>query len=505
MVTVRQTCVTRYEVPSMFCDRHDMSSAINDNRPCTRECVVTLVSGASGVTLQIDASSPAAMHAGLRALCDVGNAIVTPAPPALHVDVAIRTTTVVATSPLPSGAATSGAVVLPSIEATTTLPDEASWDTVIEMWTDTESVAWSSKTLLDYRMAATRFRSFAQRHHALTMDQVTAQLVDSYKRHLKNECRILPRTINKHLAALQSLFKWGKTAGHFHLPQSPFAGQAYSRRKVKKTSRRRFKFTVMDFAVIFDPKNVRTLKKPHEFWCLFFCFLQAIRIGEAAQIHTSDVTQIDGTWVLFIRPHKTEATERYVPVHPYLIRLGLLDYIADVKRILGNDGMLFPYLRYDKHNGYGDVPSEALGRYLDRLGLPHQERKVLHCARMTLNNTLKQRGVTEEHRCAYVGHAYDTVNSVDYADPMDAVALGKIVMPHLQFDLDVGALRMRSGQFDGVLRRELRRRERQLAHKSAQAAAESKSPARAPKVALVHGQRSDTTQSVDNPNPKELQ
>ena len=169
------------------------------------------------------------------------------------------------------------------------------------------------------------------------------------------------------------------------------------------------------------------------------------------------------------RPHKTEATERWVPLHPYFIALGLPDYLADVRRILGTEGMLFPYLRYDANNGFGDVPSESLGRYLASLNLPDAERKVLHSARKTVNDRLKQRGVTDEHRSAYIGHAYESTNSIDYGNPFNTPILAKIVMPHLRFDLPVDALRMRPGQFDDVIRRELARRQRQLAHKAAKA------------------------------------
>lgn len=447
----------------MYCDEHQLSTEIGPPLR-DRAWVVTLISGGSGVTLQVDAGNPAALNAALLALGEVGRPLVSPSSNQSQDDCTSQTLAVV------------GTTVPPPAGATIAPPDNESWAAVIEKWIGTEGAGWASKTLLDYRMAATRFAEFAEQRGVHCMDQVTPQLIDSYKRHLIAVCKIVLRTVNKHLAALASLFNWGMRAGYCRQTRSPLEGQAYRRKTIKKTTIRRFKFTPMDFAKIFERENIRKLTKPHEFWCLLFCFLQAIRVGEAAQIQTLDFTEVDGTWVLFIRPHKTEATERYVPIHPCLLSLGILDYITDVRRILGNDGMLFPYLRCDQHNGYGDVPSEALCRYLRRLGLPHQERKVLHCARMTLNNQLKQRGVSEEHRCAYVGHAYETVNSLDYADPMNAVALGKIVMPHLQFDLDTDALRMRPGQFDGVLRRELRRRERLDAQRKVRAAGSVKLP-----------------------------
>lgn len=462
-----------------------MNSMINDNQTCNRRWAVTLASGGAGLTLQIDAGSPAELHAGLRAFGEVGRAVATQPSPPPQVEAALPMTAVGATNVAPPAAVGVETVPQPSVGASAMSPDAEPWDALIAKWVGAEGAAWAPKTVLDYRMAAARFARFAEQNGVHGLDQVTAQLVDSYKRHLNSKFKIVPRTSNKHLAALASLFHWGKTAGYCHQAQSPFAGQAYARKKVRKTSVKRFGFTEQDLAKIFDPANVRKLKKPHEFWCLFLAFRQAIRIGEAAQIWTSDFMDVDGTWVLYIRAHKTEATERHVPVHPDLIGLGILDYIADVRRILGKDGMLFPFLRFDSANGYGDVPSEALGRYLRRLELPHQERKVLHCARKTLNNQLKQRGVTEEHRCAYLGHAYESVNSVDYADPMAAVALGKIVLPHLQSTLDIEALRMRPGQFDGVLKRELRRRKGLDAHKAAKDGTDGRKPAQPKNVSTV--------------------
>jgi integrase len=373
------------------------------------------------------------------------------------------------TLPLPSPAIGDQSHGRSLAAAVQVVPSVESFDTLIERWFEAESSAWANKTKLDYKSIGHRFARFAEQRGVSHPNQVSPQVIDAYKRLLVKE-GIALRTVNKHLSGLGSLFKWATKAGYCQLAQSPVANQFYAKSTIRKVSVKRLVFSAADLLKIFNPENLRKLKRPHEFWVLLLCLLQGVRVGEAAQVETQDFIPVPGGWAMFIRPHKTEATERWVPLHPYLIAIGLLDYINDVRRILERDGMLFPYLRFDANNGYGDLPSESLGRYLESLNLPDGERKVLHSARKTVNDRLKQRGVTEEHRSAYIGHAYVSTNSTDYSDPMNTPVLAQIVMPHLQFEIPIDALRVCPGHFDKVIRRELERRRRQLAHKAARAA-----------------------------------
>lgn len=61
-------------------------------------------------------------------------------------------------------------------------------------------------------------------------------------------------------------------------------------------------------------------------------------------------------WIKVDKSLKTVNSSRTVPIHKKLIELGLLDYVAALRK----DGKkrLFPEIRYDKNKGYGLVPRQ---------------------------------------------------------------------------------------------------------------------------------------------------
>lgn len=165
-----------------------------------------------------------------------------------------------------------------------------------------------------------------------------------------------------------------------------------------------------ELRAIFTKENLLALKKPHEFWIPLLCLFTGARIGELCQIFHADIQQdSSGCYVISIRDKdgfqrlKTNAACRMVPIHPALIELGFLDYVHDAKNAAPTSQRIFPYLRHDKSNGFGDVPSEAFARYLDSIGI-HDEEKTAHSFRKTANQRLKEKGIQTSVRCQLIGH-----------------------------------------------------------------------------------------------------
>lgn len=147
---------------------------------------------------------------------------------------------------------------------------------------------------------------------------------------------------------------------------------------------------------------------------------------------------------------KTPAARRTIPIHPVLLEVGFLDYVDDVKKIA--DGRkIFPYLNYSELDGYSATPSERWGKFLDKLGIKDVQ-KVFHSFRSTVNNCLKENMIPEETRCQFVGHEYDSVNSVTYSKPHSIEYLHKNVVSCLQYPhINFESLKFEKGQFDAML------------------------------------------------------
>lgn len=98
-----------------------------------------------------------------------------------------------------------------------------------------------------------------------------------------------------------------------------------------------------------------------------------------------------------LRPLKNRQTKRFLPIHPELIRLGFLDYVAERRR--AGDLQLFPEARRDANGHYGDHVTDWFARLLKARGLRGQGinsgNLTLHSLRHTFEDALRDAGIEE--------------------------------------------------------------------------------------------------------------
>lgn len=212
---------------------------------------------------------------------------------------------------------------------------------------------------------------------------------------------------------------------------------------------------------IFAKDSYLALRTPHEFWMPLLGLFTGARIGELAQLNLGDIRQDkDSNWVISIddkefKKVKTGASRREIPLHPKLIELGFLEYLADVRAAVPESGRVFPYLRYDKKNGFADVPSEAFGRYLDTLKI-HGDDKVFHSFRSTANQRLKENDVQPSVRSQLVGHEREGTNEMAYAWDIPIPKMLETISIKLIFpEIDFTPLKYLPGRFREFLPREV--------------------------------------------------
>lgn len=133
---------------------------------------------------------------------------------------------------------------------------------------------------------------------------------------------------------------------------------------------------------------------PFEYWLPLLGAFAGCRIGEACQLHLSDIRETSGVWVFDInqatddKSLKTEETSaRRIPVHPKLIELGFLEY-CDVLREAGFR-RVFPELTYSTSDArYAKEAIRKMSAMLASLGMARDGEKVFHCLRHNANNAL---------------------------------------------------------------------------------------------------------------------
>lgn len=106
----------------------------------------------------------------------------------------------------------------------------------------------------------------------------------------------------------------------------------------------------------FAKKGDKVIRRAR-FWVPLICLLHGMRPNEVCQLKPKDMKQTDaGTWYFDLteidddQTLKTVSSRRKFPVHPYLVRMGFLDYLAQKKT--GKTPRLFPELKPDKYGNY---------------------------------------------------------------------------------------------------------------------------------------------------------
>jgi integrase len=145
------------------------------------------------------------------------------------------------------------------------------------------------------------------------------------------------------------------------------------------------------------------------FWIPVICLYTGARLGEIAQLRVQDVREVGGHWTLHVTDDgegmavKTKGSVRIVPVHPELIRLGLLEYRAGVAD--SGSERLFPELTANEHGRFAAAVSKWLRQYLQRFGIDGNAYRFRH----TFADALRSAGYMDTEIGPLLGHGSGTM------------------------------------------------------------------------------------------------
>jgi len=158
------------------------------------------------------------------------------------------------------------------------------------------------------------------------------------------------------------------------------------------------------------------IRHSERYWIPLIAMFSGMRQGEIAQLYTADVKQVEGIWCFDINENskdknvKSKAGIRIVPVHPALVKIGLLKYHEKLLR----DGVdrMWPQLEC-KRDGYGQTFQRWYGRF-NRAQVTDDPRKTFHSFRHAFINALKQLDVPEAKIKQIVGHEDSSITTGRY-------------------------------------------------------------------------------------------
>ncbi len=264
------------------------------------------------------------------------------------------------------------------------------------------------------------------------------------------------KTASGYVSHCAQLFKFLIQQGH--LENNPVKGVVVVTAREKKMHKRQGRgwepLEEADLKRIFDPANFARTETQHARWGMLLMLYSGARVGEVAQIHLRDFEMRDGHPCLKIltdsdgQSVKTDDSERLVPLHPDLLRFGVMERVENLRE--AGEDRFFPGLNLAGKAGVGSAITKAFGYYLkDMLKIrPRRQlgRLGTHSIRKNVIHALQGCDLSAERRRALVGHEADDptpdVHEVHYMRSWTAKELA-VFFPGLKWGewLDVDGLK----------------------------------------------------------------
>lgn len=225
------------------------------------------------------------------------------------------------------------------------------------------------------------------------------------------------KTINKYLSALGGFVKY--LSANDHVSDLSLDGFYL---ELDREAKKVFPFTEAQLAQIFSaplftscsgdkgehlPGEVRI--RDWRYWLPLIALYSGARLGEIAQLLVADVKELHGVWTFHIheggddrKSVKTRGSERVVPIHSQLIRLGFLEYRTAVE--VTGESRLFPEIKPDARGFISGTPSGFYSDLFRRIGVKTDARLNFHSFRHTAADAFRRAGFRDEEFGMLLGH-----------------------------------------------------------------------------------------------------
>lgn len=265
------------------------------------------------------------------------------------------------------------------------------------------------------------------------------------------------RSVDNHTDVVAGFLQWARNKGYY--PQNvrlPTDGQRIFSKKARRAAAGVANpiHTIGQLQTLFDPKSFYP-NEAHHFWPPLIALFTGARRREVAQLLLSDFYVKDGIQAMSInilededKSVKSAAAIRVIPVHPELIKLGLIDYLQDVKALaLGPE--VFPGIGINADGEKGNAIGNFWREHMKKMGLFNSRSPTFHSFRSTALQELKDRGVDWEMRCQLAGHDIDHVSEGYNPNKFSLQRLMEDGIPKLRYEgLELSGLKYQKGRFD---------------------------------------------------------
>ena len=319
---------------------------------------------------------------------------------------------------------------------------------VMKRWAAERQPPPPAKTASDWKLAVRRFEEVngdlpvasIQRQHVVALKDALVQVPAVLTRKLRklplpelvkktrggDARRLSAPAVAKQLAAVRALLGWAVNNG---LVEDNVA-RGVTVAKGRNAGGGRVPYDADDMKKLFGGIAKFRATRPARFWLPLLAAYTGARLEEIGCLTVDDVRSRDGVDYIDVNAEgdksvKTGSSLREVPLHPVLVRCGLLEYVAGRRAAAGDQ--LFPDLRADSHGKRTSKFSKWWTRYRREAGVG-DPRKPFHSFRHAFKQACRAAGVEEEVHDAITGHAGGGVGRTYGGVPLavKAAAVGRV-------------------------------------------------------------------------------
>lgn len=215
------------------------------------------------------------------------------------------------------------------------------------------------------------------------------------------------KTVKRYFSALNGYWKWHRNRKLVPDVPSPFSGHTFPGTKSSKSNRD--DWSVSDLERLFKSNDYRSYPRDSaDHWLPLIALHSGMRLEEIARLRVNHDVVLEGKIACFkIQVHpdgwdpKSEAGEREIPIHSWLIRHGLIKLVEQRRR--EGAERLFPDLSNGGVTGtYGAEFSKRFSNLKISLGVG--KKTVFHSFRHTFRTEVDGVDVEERFIDAVMGH-----------------------------------------------------------------------------------------------------
>lgn len=239
--------------------------------------------------------------------------------------------------------------------------------------------------------------------------------------------RLAPNSVNAHYQCVRSFFGWA--VENDFIERNP--ASALRDVRVGRASEERLPLADADIVAYFATLDAKKGLQPFERWVPRILAYTGCRLGEAVQLTKADFKQVQGIWVVDINDDtaakrlKTPSSRRLVPLHPRLVELGLLDYVATRPA-----GFLWPeQVRVAASPARSNVDKiqKRLAYAFRKAGISDPRKTAAHSFRHTVSQRLKSLRVEDYIIAELLGHEHGHISVGRYGGRSDLAMLHEVL------------------------------------------------------------------------------